>query len=142
MTVTFLASFKQGFLFLNFVKGVDCCSSTRGLNQTWLEVRQEHSFFPEFWIVVASWIRVRQESKYLRPTLDQGPRTSDQWIQAILLVEIFKLVWSPLDEGPRPKSGKLRLNLHGTCFGGKINRFGPKNSAKRRDPNLENQESG
>jgi hypothetical protein len=30
-------------------------------------------------------------------------------IQAILLVEIFKLVPKPLDEGPRPKSGKLRL---------------------------------
>jgi hypothetical protein len=26
-----------------------------------------------------------------------------------------------LDEGPRPKSGKLRLDLYGTCFGGKIN---------------------
>jgi hypothetical protein len=24
-----------------------------------------------------------------------------------------------LDEGPRPKSGKLRLNLHGTIFEGK-----------------------
>jgi len=47
-----------------------------------------------------------------------------------------------LDEGPRPKSGKLRLNLHGTCSGGKINWFGPKNSAIRRAPDLENQESG
>jgi len=47
-----------------------------------------------------------------------------------------------LDKDPRPKSGKLRLNLHGTCFGGKINWFGPKNSAKRRAPDLENQESG
>jgi hypothetical protein len=43
----------------------------------------------------------------------------DQSIQAILLVESFKLVPRPLDEGPKPKSGKLRLNLHGTCFGGK-----------------------
>jgi hypothetical protein len=32
----------------------------------------------------------------------------------------------PLEKGPRPKSGKLRLNLHGTCFGGKINWFGLK----------------
>jgi hypothetical protein len=47
-------------------------------------------------------------------------------IQANLLVECFKLVPRPLDEGPRPKSGKLRLNLHGTCLGGKINWFGPK----------------
>ncbi len=47
--------------------------------------------------------------------------------------ESFKLIPRPLDEeGPKPKSGKLRLNLHGTCFGGKINWFGPKKSAKRR----------
>jgi hypothetical protein len=45
------------------------------------------------------------------------------------------LNWSqgrPLDEGPRPKSDKLRLNLHGTCFEGKINWFGPKNSVKKK----------
>jgi hypothetical protein len=43
----------------------------------------------------------------------------------------------------RPKSGKWRLNLLGTCFGGKINWFGPKNCAKRRRASqLENQESG
>jgi hypothetical protein len=59
-----------------------------------------------------------------------------------LIVESFKLVPRPLDEVPRPKSGKLRLNLHGTCFGGKINWFKPKADAKRRAPNLENQESG
>jgi len=52
------------------------------------------------------------------------------------------LVLRPLDAGPRPKSGKLKLNLHGTCFGGKINWFGPKNSAKMRALDLENQESG
>jgi len=54
----------------------------------------------------------------------------------------FKLVQRPLDEGPRPKSGKLRLNLHGTCFGGKITWFGPKYCATRSAPDLENQESG
>jgi len=75
-------------------------------------------------------------------TSDEGPRSRDQWIQAILLVESFKLVPRPLVEGPRPKSGKLRLNLHGTCFGGKFNWLGPKNSAKRRVPDLENQEWG
>ncbi len=48
----------------------------------------------------------------------------------------------PLDKGPRPKSGKLRLNLHGTYFGGKINWFGLKNNAARRAPDLENQEAG
>jgi hypothetical protein len=73
----------------------------------------------------------------LRATLDKSPRSRDQWTQASLLVESFKLVpRPPLDDGPRPKSGKLRLNLHGTCFGGKINWFGPKNSAKKRAPDL------
>jgi hypothetical protein len=62
----------------------------------------------------------------VRVTLDKGPRSRDQWIQAILLVESFKLVPRSLDEGTRPKGGKLRLTLHGTCFGGKINWFGPK----------------
>ncbi len=46
--------------------------------------------------------------KYLRATLDEGPRSWDQWIRAILLVESFKLVLRPFDiEGPKPKSGKL-----------------------------------
>jgi len=31
----------------------------------------------------------------------------------------------PLEEGPRPKSGKSRQKLHGTFFGGKINWFRP-----------------
>jgi len=48
----------------------------------------------------------------LTTTLDDGPRSRDQWIQAILLVESFKLVPRPLDEGSRPKSGKLRLIWH------------------------------
>jgi hypothetical protein len=61
-------------------------------------------------------------SKYqIRVTLDEGPRSGEQCIQAILLVESFKLVPRPLDEGPRPKSGTLRLNLHSTYFRGKIN---------------------
>jgi hypothetical protein len=59
-------------------------------------------------------------------------------LQAILLVESCKLVPRHLDEGPKPKSGKLKLNLHGTYFGGKINWFGPKNSDKRRALDLEN----
>jgi hypothetical protein len=54
----------------------------------------------------------------------------------------LKAITIPFDEGPRPKSGKLRLNLHGTCFEGKNNWFEPKNSAKRRPPDFENQESG
>jgi hypothetical protein len=51
----------------------------------------------------------------------QGPGTNEfkqfYWLKA------FKLVPRPLDEGPRPKIGKLRLNLHDTSFGGKINWF-------------------
>jgi hypothetical protein len=78
----------------------------------------------------------------LSVTLDEGPRSKDQWIQAILLVKSFKLIPRPLDKGPRPNNGKLRLNLHGTCFGGKFNWFGPKTSAKTRAPDFENQESG
>ncbi len=56
------------------------------------------------------------------------------------LVENFKLVPRPVDEGPRPESDKLKLN--GTYLGGKINWFEPKNSAKRRAPDLENHELG
>jgi hypothetical protein len=78
----------------------------------------------------------------LRATLDKGPRSEDQRIQAMVVVESFKLVPRPLDEGPRPKSGKLRLNLHGTGSGWKMNWFEPKNSVERRAPDLENQESG
>jgi hypothetical protein len=59
----------------------------------------------------------------------QGPGTIE--FKQILLVESFKLVPRPLDVGPRPKSGKLRLNLHGTCFGGKINWFRPKKQCSK-----------
>jgi hypothetical protein len=52
--------------------------------------------------------RFFRTSQGLRAILNKGPRSSDQWIQAILFVESFKLVPRPLDEGPRPKSGKLR----------------------------------
>jgi hypothetical protein len=59
------------------------------------------------------------------------------------LVESFKLVPRPLDEGPRPKSDKLRLNLLAPVLEGKlIGSKDRKNSAKRRASDLENQESG
>jgi hypothetical protein len=53
----------------------------------------------------------------------------------------------PLVQGPRPKSDNLKLNPHGTCFGGKINWSGTtkkkkKSSPKSRAHDLENQESG
>jgi len=57
-------------------------------------------------------------------------------------VKSFKLVPRPLNEGPRPESGKLMLNVHGTYFGRKINWFRPKNSAKRRGPDLGNPKYG
>ncbi len=79
---------------------------------------------------------------WLRATLDEGPRSRDQWIQAILLVETFKLVPKAFRQGSKTqKSGNLRLNLHGTSFGGKINWFGLKKKTvlKWRAPDLENQ---
>jgi hypothetical protein len=47
---------------------------------------------------------------------------------------------SALDEGPKAKSGKLRLNLHDPSFGGKINWFGPKNKSNKRAHDLKNQD--
>ncbi len=54
----------------------------------------------------------------LRATLDEGLKFSVQWNRTILLAESHKLDPWPFDEGPRPKSGKLRLNLHGTILEG------------------------
>jgi hypothetical protein len=48
----------------------------------------------------------------------------------------------PLDEGPRPKSGKSRLNLHGTILEGKsIGLDQKKQRAQRRAHDLENQDA-
>ncbi len=66
---------------------------------------------------------------WIRPTLDEGPRSREDWIQEILLVESFKLVPMPLNEGARPKGDKLKLNLNGTCFGEKIKWSRWKNSS-------------
>jgi hypothetical protein len=49
------------------------------------------------------------KKEVIRVTLDKGPRSRDQWIQAILLVKSFKLVPKPLDKGSKPKSDKLRM---------------------------------
>jgi hypothetical protein len=57
-------------------------------------------------------------TKLLRATLDEGPRSNE--IKAFLLDESHKLDPRPLDEGPRPKSGKLSLNLHGIILEGKL----------------------
>jgi hypothetical protein len=65
-----------------------------------------------------------------RATLDEGLKFSVQWNRTILLAESHKLDPWPLDEGPRPKSGKLRLNLHGTISEGKSIGLGQKRKFK------------
>jgi hypothetical protein len=47
------------------------------------------------------------------------------------LDESHKLDPLPLDEGPRPKSDKLRLNLHGTILERKSIGSKPKNELKK-----------
>jgi hypothetical protein len=51
-----------------------------------------------------------------RATLEKGPASKVQCNRAILLDESHKLDPWPLDEGPRPKGDKSRLNLHGTIL--------------------------
>jgi hypothetical protein len=69
--------------------------------------------------VHSKWIMEKHVVK-LRVTLDEGPRPRDRWIQAILFVKSFKLVPRPLDKGPRPKSGKLRLIWHRFWSGNQV----------------------
>ncbi len=47
----------------------------------------------------------------LRAALDKRLRSRVQLNRAVLLADSQKLEPWPLDEGPRPKSGKSRLNL-------------------------------
>ncbi len=42
-----------------------------------------------------------------RATLDEGPRSRDQWIQAILLVESFKLVPKAFRRGSKTKKWQI-----------------------------------
>jgi hypothetical protein len=67
-----------------------------------------------------------KKSGHLRATLDEGPRSRVQWNRAIILDESHKLAPWPLDEGPRPKSGKIKAIPTWHNSGGKINRFRPK----------------
>jgi hypothetical protein len=93
---------------------------TTGLLHTHYEVPCRHNVPPTPTTSLSSHGQGKDNIFWLfRATLDEGPRSRDQWIQIILLVKSFKFVPRPLDKGPRLKSGKLRLNLHGTCFGGK-----------------------
>jgi hypothetical protein len=56
-----------------------------------------------------------------------------QWTRSILVDESHKLNpwWWPLDEGPRPKSGKSRLNLHDTNLEGKSIGLDPKRKSSK-----------
>jgi hypothetical protein len=64
----------------------------------------------------------------LRATLDEDPRSDkieqSYWMRAI--------DWS-LDEGPRPKAGKSRLNLHGTILEGKSIGLNQKNTELKKE---------
>jgi hypothetical protein len=48
-----------------------------------------------------------------RATLDEGPRSRDQWIQTILLVKSFKLVPRPFRQGSKTK--KWQIKAKPTC---------------------------
>jgi hypothetical protein len=74
------------------------------------------------------WFCIQTHAMLLGATLDEGPRFKVQWNKAILLVENHK--YGP--KGPRPTSDKLRLNLHSTYFGGKINWFKPPQKKNKR----------
>jgi hypothetical protein len=48
----------------------------------------------------------------LRVTLDEGPKVQGPMNSSNLIgLKAFKLVPRPLDEGPRPKSGKFEANM-------------------------------
>jgi hypothetical protein len=75
----------------------------------------------------------------------QGPGTRDQWIQAILLVKSFKLVPRPLDkQGSKTKKWQIEAKPTWHLFWreNQLVRTQKKNNAKRRAPDLENQEWG
>ncbi len=74
---------------------------------------------------------IKKEGMLIRATLDEGLRLTVQWNRAILLAESHKLYPQPWDEGPRPKSSKLRLNLHGTILNRKSIDFRSKKRKKR-----------
>jgi hypothetical protein len=76
--------------------------------------------FPSFTNNFITW------NSSIRATLDEGPRSRSQWNRTILLAESHKLGPLPLDERPWPKSGKLKLNLHGTYLEGKSIGSNPK----------------
>jgi hypothetical protein len=75
----------------------------------------------------------------IKATLDDGSRSKVQWNRTILLVESHKLDPWPLDEGPKLKSGKLKLKLQSTNLEGKSIGLDPKKTQNTH--NLENQDA-
>jgi len=67
----------------------------------------------------------------LRAALDKRLRSRVQLNRAVLLADSQKLEPWPLDEGPRPKSGKSRLNLHGTILE-RFNQLRPPKEKKKK----------
>jgi hypothetical protein len=63
-------------------------------------------------------LRLLPNGQNLRAALDEGLRSKAQWNREILLDEGHKLDPRAIDQGPRPKSGKSRLNLNGTILEG------------------------
>jgi hypothetical protein len=46
-------------------------------------------------------------SKIIRATIEKGPRSRDQWIQAILLVKSFKIGPKAFRQGSKPKQWEI-----------------------------------
>jgi len=87
-------------------------SNVNAKTSMWKSLRSETKF---------SWpglIASTASSCWVRAACNEGPRFRVKWNRAILLVKRHKLDPWPLDEGPRTKSGKSRLNLHDTILEG------------------------
>jgi len=69
--------------------------------------------FKSNWLINCHLVAIKS---HWRATLEKGPRSKVQCNRAILLDESHKLDPWPLDESPRLKSDKSRLNLHGTIL--------------------------
>jgi len=82
---------------------------------SWTHDQFVSSYTARYAIVMCLWF----QQASLKTTLDEDPRSMVHWNRPILFNKSHKLDPWPLDEGPRPKSGKSRLNLDGTIFEGK-----------------------
>jgi len=73
--------------------------------------------------------------------LNEGPRSKVYLKRTILWNENHQLDPQSLDEDPRPKSGKSRLNLDGTILKGKSIGSNPKRKLKKRAHDLKTYET-